>query len=165
MPQNTQREAVQIEIAPNRLLFPETTQRLLSQIVEVGGIERVLVLGESLPTHVPYGPATGMPVDHHERKVIQVGDELIELTVQAGAIRLELDSRDKIEQIREICDRTLPFGYRLREGLFFPKKPTITDYAKLGPDVDEKLLGMTDPKRRGRLEGLTVLKRDEEEEE
>lgn len=164
MPQDAQKEAVQIEIFPKRLLFPETAQKLLSRIAELKGIERMLVLGEKLPTYVPSGPATGLPVEHRERRVIKVGDELFELTVQVGRIRLELENRDLIEQIRKICDETLPFGYILREGLFFPKKPTITDYAKLGPDADEKLLGMTDPRKRARLEGLTVIGRKDEEE-
>lgn len=155
---------MQIEIFPKRLLFPETAQKLLSRIVELEGIERMVILGEKLPAYVPSGPATGLPVEHRERKVIKVGDEVFELTVQVGRIRLELGSRDLIEQIREICDETLPFGYILREGLFFPKKPTVTDYAKLGPDADEKLLGMTDPKQRARLEGLTVIGRKDEEE-
>ncbi|MHC1593117.1 MAG: methyl-coenzyme M reductase operon protein D [Methermicoccaceae archaeon] len=164
MPQDTQTEAIQIEIAPNRLLFLETTQKLLSQIVEVEGVERVLILGERLPTYVPSGPATGVPVEHHERGVIQVGDELIELIVQAGRIRLELESRESLEQIKAICDRTLPFGYRLEEGLFFPKKATLTDYAKLGQEIDEKLLGMTDPDKRAHLDGFTVVEKDEKEE-
>lgn len=164
MPQDAQKEAVQIEIFPKRLLFPETAQKLLSRIVELDGIERMVIFGEKLPAYVPSGPATGLPVEHRERKVIKVGDEVFELTVQVGRIRLELRSRDLIEQIREICDETLPFGYILREGLFFPKKPTITDYAKLGPDADEKLLGMADPKQRAKLDGLTVIGRKDEEE-
>jgi len=164
MLQDTQTEVVQIEIFPNRLLFLETTQKLLSQIVEVEGIKRVLILGERLPAHVPSGPATGVPVEHHARGVIQVGNELIELTVQTGRIRLELESRESLEQIKEICDRTLPFGYSIKEGLFFPKKATLTDYAKLGPEINEKLLGMTDPNKRAYLDGFTVIERDEKEE-
>ena len=56
----------------------------------------------------------------------------------------------------------LPFPFEFREGHFFRRKPTVTDYAKLGPDADTRLLGMVDPK--SKINQLVFIEKQEKEE-
>ncbi len=139
-------DSIQIEIFPSRILSPETAQKLISEIYKVDGVIRVLVQGNRLPERVSAGPGTGEKVEHPLRKPIQIGDQVIELKICAGRIRIELSNAEAKENIRELCEKLLPFPFEFREGHFFRKKPTVTDYAKLGPEADPRLLGMVDPK-------------------
>ncbi|WP_406661160.1 methyl-coenzyme M reductase operon protein D [Methanolobus sp. ZRKC3] len=145
---------VQLEIFPSRLLKPETAQLLLGEIAEIDGIIRLFIHGPRIPQTVPYGPATGEVVNHRGNKVIEVAGQSIELVVSVGSIRLEVANADVKEQIREVCEKVLPFTFEFREGLFIPRKQTVTDYAKRGPGADPLLTGMTDPK--GKLKDLPV---------
>jgi len=139
-------DSIQIEIFPSRILSPETAQKLMAELYKVDGIIRVMVQGPKLPDRVSYGPGTGEKVEHPLRKPIQIGDQVIELKISVGRIRLELSNAEAKEQVREVCEKMLPFPFEFREGNFFRRKPTVTDYAKLGPEADPRLLGMVDPK-------------------
>ena len=139
-------DSIQIEIFPSRILSPETAQKLIAEIYKVDGVIRVMVQGNRLPERVSAGPGTGEKVEHPLRKPIQIGDQVIELKICAGRIRIELSNAEAKENIRELCEKLLPFPFEFREGHFFRKKPTVTDYAKLGPEADPRLLGMVDPK-------------------
>jgi methyl-coenzyme M reductase subunit D len=99
-----------------------------------------------LPERVSSGPGTGEKVEHPLRKPIQIGDQVIELKISVGRIRVELSNAESKDKVREICENILPFSFEFREGHFFRRKPTVTDYAKLGPEADPRLLGMVDPK-------------------
>jgi methyl-coenzyme M reductase subunit D len=55
----------------------------------------------------------------------------------------------------------LPFSFEFREGYFFRRKPTVTDYAKLGPKADPSMLGMVDPK--AKINQLVFIEKKEEE--
>jgi methyl-coenzyme M reductase subunit D len=137
----------QVRIVPDRLLFPETVERLLKGICEVGGVRRLVLNGPRLPAIVPEGPGRGLPNPHRARKAIKVVDKEIDLQVQVGFIVLELWDRENIPKIREVCDRTFTgFGYNLQEGKFMKSQMTTSDYAKYGIMEDEQLLGMADPK-------------------
>lgn len=155
-------EYVQLEIYPSRLLKPETAQKLLNAIAEVDGIIRLFLEGPRLPQTVPYGPASGEAVNHRDSKVIEVAGQAIELSVMVGGIRMEVANADVKEQIREVCEKILPVTFEFREGLFIPRKQTVSDYAKRGPGADPLLTGMTDPK--GKLKNLQVciLKSEDE---
>ena len=118
----------------------------MAELYKVDGIIRVMVQGPKLPDRVSYGPGTGEKVEHPLRKPIQIGDQVIELKISVGRIRLELSNAEAKEQVREVCEKMLPFPFEFREGNFFRRKPTVTDYAKLGPEADPRLLGMVDPK-------------------
>jgi len=154
---------LQLEIYPSRLLNPDTTEALLNEIVGLDGIVRFFVHGPRIPQTVPYGPATGEAVNHPANKVITVAGQEVNLEVSVGGIRLEVTGADVKENIREICDRLLPFPYEFREGLFIPTVQTVTDYAKRGSGADPMLLGMADPKGKLSNKPVCILNRKEEE--
>jgi methyl-coenzyme M reductase subunit D len=153
-------DPIQIEIFPSRILSPETAQKLMTELNKVDGILRVMVQGNRLPDKVGAGPGTGEKVEHPLRKPIQVGDQVIELKISVGRIRVELTNAEAKEKVREVCDKLLPFSFEFREGYFFRKKPTVTDYAKLGPDIDPLMLGMVDPK--AKINHLVFIEMKEE---
>ncbi|WP_292387149.1 methyl-coenzyme M reductase operon protein D [Methanosarcina sp. UBA5] len=156
-------DSIQIEIFPSRILSPETAQKLMAEIYKVDGVIRVMVQGNRLPDKVGAGPGTGEKVEHPLKKPIQIGDQVIELKVCVGRIRVELSNAEAKEKIREVCEKLLPFPFEFREGHFLRKKPTVTDYAKLGPEADPRLLGMVDPK--ARTDQLIFIEKQEEQEE
>ena len=140
-------DPVQYEIFPQRMLDPASAQELLNRLEQIGGVTRVLVQGPRLPLTVPYGPGKGAPVDHTAREIIRVGDQVMELQVKVGRIRLESE-HDVMEEVRALCEELFPFPFELKEGLFLRRKATVTDYAKYGPDEnveDKRIYGMTDP--------------------
>ncbi|UEC42861.1 MAG: Methyl-coenzyme M reductase operon protein D [Methanothrix sp.] len=140
-------ESVQIEIFPQRFLKPDTAQRLLDEIFQGGGILRITVQGPNLPRMVPYGPGKGLPIEEHKNMLLELADQALELRVKVGRIWLELDSEDRIEGIRAACERMLPFSFTIKRKQIFHTKPTVSDYAKYGGEVDDKrILGMIDPK-------------------
>jgi methyl-coenzyme M reductase subunit D len=156
-------DSIQIEIFPSRILSPETAQKLMAEIYNVDGVIRAIVQGNRLPDRVSAGPGTGEKVEHPLRKPIQIGDQVIELKICVGRIRVELSNAEAKEKIREICEKLFPFPFEFREGHFLRKKPTVTDYAKLGPEVDPRLLGMVDPKAKS--DQLVFIEKQEKKEE
>jgi len=154
-------DSIQIEIFPSRILSPETAQKLITELYRIDGIIRVMVQGSRLPDKVSSGPGTGEKVEHPLRKPIQIGDQVIELKISVGRIRLEISNAETKEKVRSVCDKVLPFSFEFREGYFFRKKPTVTDYAKLGPDTDPRLLGMVDPK--SKINQLVFIQKQEKE--
>jgi methyl-coenzyme M reductase subunit D len=154
--------SIQIEIFPSRILSPETAQKLIAEIYKVDGVIRVMVQGNRLPDKVSAGPGTGEKVEHPLRKPIQIGDQVIELKICVGRIRVELSNAEGKEKVREVCEKMLPFPFEFREGHFFRRKPTVTDYAKLGPDADTRLLGMVDPK--ANINQLVFIEKQKKEE-
>ncbi len=155
-------DSIQIEIFPSRILSPETAQKLMAEIYRVNGVIRVMVQGNRLPDKVSAGPGTGEKVVHPLRKPIQIGDQVIDLKICVGRIRVELSNAEGKEKVREVCEKMLPFPFEFREGHFFRRKPTVTDYAKLGPKVDPRMLGMVDPK--AKINQLVFIEKKEEEE-
>lgn len=158
---STTENSIQIEIFPIRILSPETAQKLISELYQVDGIIRVMVQGQRLPEKVGYGPGTGEKVEHPLRKPIQIGDQVIELKISVGRIRLELSNAEVKEKVRAVCEKVLPFSFEFREGHFLRRKPTVTDYAKLGPEADSRLLGMVDPK--AKINQLVFIEKQENE--
>lgn len=155
-------DSIQIEIFPSRILSPETAQKLMTELYQVDGIIRVMVQGPTLPEKVSYGPGTGEKVEHPLRKPIQIGDQVIELKISVGRIRIELSNAEAKEKVRDVCEKILPFPFEFREGHFFRRKPTVTDYAKLGPEADPRVLGMVDPK--ARINKLVFIEKQEKKE-
>ncbi|MCQ1536484.1 methyl-coenzyme M reductase operon protein D [Methanosarcina sp. KYL-1] len=153
---------LQIEIFPRRILSPETAQKLMVELYKVDGVIRALIQGPRLPERVSAGPGTGEKVEHPLRKPIQIGDQVIDLKISVGRIRLELANAEVKEKVREICEKVLPVPFEFREGHFFKKKATVTDYAKLGPDADPRLLGMVDPK--AKKESLVFIEMQDKQE-
>ena len=137
---------IQVEICPQRLLNPETAQMLLSELNKVDGVLRAIIHGPRLPRKVSAGPGTGEDVDHQGRKVVQIADTALELSISVGRIRLEVADADVKEEVRTTCERVLPFSFEFRDGLYFHNKVTVSDYVKYGPDANVEMLGLSDPK-------------------
>lgn len=154
-------DSIQIEIFPSRILSPETAQKLITELYRIDGIIRIMVQGSRLPEKVSSGPGTGEKVEHPLRKPIQIGDQVIELKISVGRIRLEISNAETKEKVRATCEKVLPFSFEFREGHFFRRKPTVTDYAKLGPEADPRLLGMIDPK--SKINQLVFIQKQEKE--
>jgi methyl-coenzyme M reductase subunit D len=141
----------QCRIVPARFLKPDTAEEVLNRIVRVGGILRMSINGPSIPATVPYGPARGKPNPHPDRKTIRVGDQDVELRVQVGIIILELEDESYIPAIREAVDEVFAekdFSCIVQQGRFMKTQPTMSDYAKYGPDADKEILGLVDPRRK-----------------
>lgn len=156
-------DSIQIEIFPSRILSPVTAQKLMTELNKVDGIIRVMVQGNRLPEKVSEGPGTGEKVEHPLRKPILIGDQVIELKISVGRIRIELSNAEAKEKVREVCEKMLPFSFEFREGHFFRRKPTVTDYAKLGPNTDSRLLGMVDPKAKIDRQLVFIEKQEKQE--
>jgi methyl-coenzyme M reductase subunit D len=139
----------QVRVAPARLLNPETVEQLLNLLAAMEGIRRILLKGQSIPAVVPYGPARGAPNPHSMRQTITVLDEEVELRTHVGTIVMELESIEALPAIRAACDEVFTrFPYSIQEGRFMKTQATTSDYAKYGPNADELLLGLVDPKSR-----------------
>ena len=137
----------QCRISAERLLNPETTECLLNKLIEVPGIRRMLLNGQRLPATVPYGPTKGQPNPHPMRRKIHIGDQEVELQVHVGNVLLELENRENIPALKSACESVFTdFTFRLQEGRFMKTEPSLADYCKYGPNADEDIIGMDDPK-------------------
>jgi len=137
----------QCRIVTERLLNPETTEKLLNKLVKITGIRRMILNGPRLPPTVPYGPAKGCPNPHPMRKGICIGDQAFELQVHVGTILLELESRDAIPALQSAGEEVFTdFSFYIQEGKFMKTEPSTVDYAKYGPNADKTIIGMADPK-------------------
>jgi methyl-coenzyme M reductase subunit D len=147
--------------------MPETAQRLLTEIYKNGGIQRIMIHGPNMPQSVPYGPGKGLPIEENRNRLLEIAGQAVELRVEVGRIRLELENKDYIEGLKAACERALPFSFQFRQGKFFHDRMTTSDYAKYGKVDDKRILGLIDPK--AKKERLSILSEDkvtyEEEEE
>ena len=116
----------QVRIVPERLLNPETTERLLNLIAAVAGVRRILLNGPRLPATVPYGPAHGTENPHTLRRTIRVGGADVDLQVHVGYVLLELENRDVIPEIKAACDKVGKKGF------------DIGAYTAMSIDMNEK---------------------------
>jgi len=160
---------IQIKVFPQRLLQPETAEKVLNEIDQVEGVIRMLLNGKNLPRKVTCGPGTGADVIHPDRRIIYVGGCAFELHIVVGEIIVEVEDESACERVRCACERALPFSFEFKRGHFIKRKPTLTDYGKYGFKSksdetinleDERILGLTDP--HGKLEtNLCVVKSEE----
>ena len=145
-----------IEIFPHRLLNVDTAERLLNDLDVIEGIKRMLIHGPRLP-----------PVreGHPDRRTIVVSGEEVEVQVKPGRILLEIESEEVIEDVREVCEEHLPFGYNIHIGHFIRKQKTVTDQLKYGEELDkipDEMVGLTDQNAQ-LSERAQILKRKKEE--
>ncbi|HHX99772.1 MAG TPA: methyl-coenzyme M reductase operon protein D [Methanothermobacter sp.] len=146
-------KAIDVKIFPHRRLKPETTEKILNELLELEGAIRFLVNGESLPNIVGYGPARGTSVNHPDRKIITVKGKKVELLVSVGEIVVTIKQENLEEFVAEtknILEKILNFGFDVKIGLFTRTKTTVSDYLKLDYGIEENfdpsLVGMVDPK-------------------
>lgn len=145
-------KATDVKIFPDRILKPDTTETILNQVMGLDGVLRVLINGETLPTVVTMGPAKGAPVNHTDRKTINVKGNDVPLRVSVGEIILtvQLDNlEDFVTEVNNILDETLNFGYNVSVGVFTKTTTTVSDYMKYGhgfeDKIDSRLIGLVDP--------------------
>lgn len=145
-------KATDVKIFPHRILKPTTTEKILNQIMDLDGVLRILINGKGLPTVVNFGPAKGLPVNHTDRKTINVHGEDVPLKVSVGELILtvQLDNlEDFVEQVDEILGEQLSFGYDIKVGVFTKTQTSISDYLKYGEGfedkIDSRLIGLVDP--------------------
>jgi methyl-coenzyme M reductase subunit D len=161
---------IQIKVFPNRLLQPQTAEKLLNEIDQVKGVIRMLIGGKNLPRKVTCGPGTGSDVNHPNMEVIHVGDCAFELHVMVGEIIVEVEDESSKEELRKACERALPFPFEFKQGFFIKTKATLVDYAKYGFKSktdesinleDERMLGLMDPHAKAE-KSLCILNTGEE---
>lgn len=145
-----------IEIFPHRLLNVDTAERLLNNLDGIEGIKRMLIHGPRLP------PAKK---GHPDRRTMVINGEEVNIQVKPGRILLEIESEEVIDDIKDICEEILPFGYNIHIGHFIRKQKTVTDQLKYGEDLDEipdEMVGLTDQNAQ-LSERAQILKRKKEE--
>jgi len=160
---------IEVEVFPHRLLKASTTEKFLNEIYSLDTVERVIIHGEPLPKTVYYGPARGTPVNHSERKVINVKGVPVELTVMAGRFWITLKDDSELDKIEEICKELFPYGYNIKTGKFTRNYPTVTDYLKYGETavnmMDKKFIGLIDPRTKSNGAISVIAKEDDEEDD
>jgi methyl-coenzyme M reductase subunit D len=146
-------KAIDVRIFPHRRLKPETTEKILNELLDMEGVLRFLVNGESLPTVVGYGPARGTPVNHPDRKIITVKGKEVELLVSVGDIIVTVkheNLEEFVEKTKTILEEVLNFGFDVRVGIFTRTQTTVSDNLKVAygieEDFDPSLIGLVDPK-------------------
>jgi len=143
-----------IEIFPHRLLNADTTEKLLNDLEDVEGIKRMVVHGQRLPPAEEGNP---------DRRFITIKGEKIDLQVKVGRILLEITDEECIDQVKDICEDHLPFGYNIHVGTFIRKQKTVTDDIKYGEEVDEipdEMFGLTDQNAQ-LSKRATIIKKDD----
>ena len=146
-------KATDVRIFPHRRLKPETTEKILNELLDLEGVLRFLVNGESLPKIVGYGPARGISVNHPDRKIITVKGKEVELLVSVGDIIVTIrqeNLEEFVEKTKSILEETLNFGFDVRVGIFTRTQTTVSDNLKVAygieEDFDPSLIGLVDPK-------------------
>ena len=127
-----------IEIFPHRLLNAETTEKLLNDLEDVEGINRMVIQGMRLPPESE---------GHPDRRTLIIKGEEVQLQVKPGRILLEIESDETIDEVKIACEEHLPFGYNIHVGKFIRKKKTVSDTLKYGEKLDEipeEMIGLTD---------------------
>ncbi len=161
---------IQIKIFPQRLLQPQTAEKLLNEIDQVKGVIRMLIGGKNLPRKITCGPGTGSEVNHPNMEVIHVGDCAFELHVMVGEIIVEVEDESSKEELRKACERALPFSFEFKQGFFIKTKATLVDYGKYGFKSktdesvnleDERILGLIDPHAKAK-NNLCIINSEEE---
>jgi len=139
----------QCRIVPLRLLSPTTAEQLLTRIAGIPGVRRIVLNGPGLPATVPYGPARGSANPNTNRRTIQVCGVAFEMNVQTGMVTLEVEDEEAIGAVRALCDEFFTaMPYQLQTGRFMKSSPTMVDYARYGPNADERVIGLSDPRKK-----------------
>jgi len=141
-----------IEIFPHRYLNADTTEKLLRDLDGVEGVKRMVLQGQRLP------PAE---IGHPDRKIITINSEEIDLQVKTGRVLIEIEEESVIDEIRNICENHLPFGFNMHIGTYIRKQKTVSDKIKYGEKLDEipeEMIGLIDQNTR-LSESASIIKR------
>lgn len=140
-------DTIQIEIVPQRILGPDTANILLREIYNCGHILRIMIQGSNLPSVVNSGPGKGEKINHPLKKSIKLFGQEVPIKNTIGRLYLEVENDIIASLIYDKCKEILKFPFEYYKGVFFKKHATVVDYVKLGPNADERLLGLSDPKK------------------
>ncbi|MBQ7928234.1 MAG: methyl-coenzyme M reductase operon protein D [Methanobrevibacter sp.] len=142
---------IDVKIVPNRYLKPDTTEKILNELYELDGQQRVLIHGPSIPLKVFYGPGKGHVVNHTDRKEINVKGNAVELRVMVGEIVITVNMskfNEFMDGLEHILEKNMPCDYSLLIGIFTRTKSTISDYLKYGNNfeevLDDRYIGLVD---------------------
>ena len=146
---------IDIKIIPNRYLKPDTAEKILNDLYDLEGQQRVLIHGPSIPLKVFYGPGKGHVVNHTYRKEINVKGNTIELRVMVGEIVITVDMskfNEFMDGLEGVLEENMPCDYSLLVGIFTRTKSTISDYLKYGNNfenvIDDRYIGLVDSRAR-----------------
>lgn len=129
-----------IEVFPHRVLGADTTEKLLNGIECINDVKRTIIQGPRLPPEDP-----NEDPQYAERRKITVNAKELELKVKTGRIFVEISNESTIDEIREVCDKYLPFGFDINIGKYIRTQKTVSDNIKYGDaDIPDELVGMTD---------------------
>jgi len=140
-----------IEIFPHRLLSADTTEKLLNDLEGLNGVKRMVIQGQRLPQD-KYNP---------DQRVITIMGEEVDLQVKTGRVFMEIEEEEIIDDVKEICEDLLPFGYNIHLGTFIRTQKTVTDDIKYGEAVDDipdEMVGLTDQNAQ-LSERVTIIKK------
>jgi methyl-coenzyme M reductase subunit D len=131
-----------IEVFPYRVLGSDTTEKLLNDLESLEDVKRTVIQGPRFPK----GEAT-LPPQYRERRVINVNGEDVVLQVKTARIFLEITMESTIDDVKQICETHIPFGFVINQDRsnYIRKQKTVTDRIKYGnTDIPDELVGMTD---------------------
>lgn len=139
-----------IEIFPHRLLSADTTEKLLNDLEGVEGINKIIIQGQRLPSEEI----------NRERRKIKIKGEEIDLQVQTGRVLMDIEDEEIIDEIRDICEEHLPYGFEISMGTFIRKQKTVTDGIKYGDtEISDEIVGLTDQNAQ-LSERATIIKKE-----
>ena len=127
-----------IEIFPHRYLSADTTENLLKDLDEIEGVKRMVLQGQRLP------PAES---GHPDRRIITLKGQEIDLQVKTGRVLMEIEKEAVVDEVRDVCENHLPFGFNIHAGTYIRKQKTVSDNLKYGEalgKVSDELVGLTD---------------------
>ena len=131
-----------IEIFPHRILGSDTTEKLLNDLESLEDVKRTVIQGPRFPK----GEAT-LPTQYQERRVININGEDVVLQVKTARIFLEISMESTIDDVEEICNKHIPYGFNINQDRsnYIRKQKTVTDRIKYGDkELPDELVGMTD---------------------
>ncbi|MDR0900217.1 MAG: methyl-coenzyme M reductase operon protein D [Methanobrevibacter sp.] len=147
-----------IEIFPHRVLGADTTEKLLNGIESLEDVKKTVITGPRLPPENPNDDPR-----YVDRRKIIVNDVEVELKVKTGRIFVAITNEETIDEIREICQEYLPFGFDINIGKYIRTQKTVTDNIKYGDsEVADDLVGMTDPSAKLK-DRLTIMDKNKEQ--
>ena len=127
-----------IEIFPHRYLSADTTENLLKDLDEIEGVKRMVLQGQRLP------PAES---GHPDRRIITLKGQEIDLQVKTGRVLMEIEGEVVMDEVRNVCENHLPFGFNIHVGTYIRKQKTVSDTLKYGEtlsEVSDEMVGLTD---------------------
>jgi len=146
-----------IEIFPHRVLGADTTEKLLNGIEGIDDVKRSVIQGPRLPPEDP-----NENPKYADRRQITVNGKVIDLKVKTGRVFVEISNESTIDEIREICNEHIPFGFDINIGKYIRTQKTVSDNIKYGDaDIPDDLIGMTDQSAK-LADRVTILKKDKD---